>query len=221
MTVKLHLLLASVAILTASVAHAQLTVVSVNFLEEPPTLPAILSADGTAIPVGGGHVAVGTFSITDQDIQSLLYDGNVAGVLGAWVQHGGSGVFNGLGDSVAGFFEVTTEANSPVSGVGDKTIYTLITNTTTPGDHSELLIFRHNEVFPVVEIPAVDVLTVRVIPTSGSLIWGGYGNYLFDALDLGPAAAYNTQGAIPESSTATALLALGALVGFVAYRRRR
>lgn len=89
------------------------------------------------------------------------------------------------------------------------------------GGKSEFLIFRYNAIFPVVETPYVEFLTVRVAPESGTLVWGGYGNYPFDVPDLGPRAAYDTLAAIPESSVSATLRGLGGLAGFVMHHRRR
>lgn len=216
---KLRTFLALSAVLATSVAHAQLTVVSTNLSQDPVTLPGVLTSAGEVIATGNGFVAVGTFTISDVAIQDLFSAGNVTAILEAWVQHGSAGVVNGLGGGIDGAFQVDPQANTPAAGLGNKPVYTVITNTSSPTALSEFIIFRHNSVFPVVEAPTVGDLTVLMNPANGSLIVGGFGNFQTNAIGVGAEDAYNT-AAIPEPST-YALLGLGALAGFVAYRRRR
>jgi len=219
---KLRIFLAALAALSTSVVNAQLTVLSINLDQGAGSAPAVHTQAGTLISSDTGFVAVGTFSISDAQLMEYWSSGNVTAILEAWVQHGNAGTVNGLGGGLDGMFSVAPDAFTPTSGVGNKPVYTVITTTSSPLDpNAEFLIFKHSAVFPVVEPVAVDNFTVIMTPANGTLLVGEFGNYTAQGIGgaLPAEAGYNTV-VIPEPST-WALLGLGALAGFVAFRRRR
>ena len=179
----------------------------------PPTFNAVVDSNGAAIANGAGFASVGTFTLPAADINI----GNASAVLADFVLFGATGDFADEGAfSAPGLYNFDTAAPT-VEGdafVGNP-LFTLITDSATFADATELLVFQHTSNFEA-DDPLFTGSANLALDTGGTLLIGTAGATTTVA-GAGEVAAL-TLAAVPEPS-AVLLAGLGSMLMIV--RRRR
>lgn len=209
---------ALVALSLPAVATLQISVINTD-LET--YLEPVLSSAGVPYTQGSATVGVGFFNISDAEIQQLFAIGDVASLSEAFVSHGvqPTVAFGGGGDLAGVFTAAFDEAVTGAPKAGSN-VYVVIGQGDSLFGGSELLVFKSNTVFTVDTALIPTNVSANLRSTLGSVIVGSFGGSFDAGVGLGAQPHFSTAQVIPEPST-VALLGLGALAGFVAFRRRR
>jgi hypothetical protein len=207
--------LAIVAALGSSVQAANIS--GANFASNFSTFtPFMIGTQPMA--AGSGVVAIGSFSITDAEIQALAAAQNRTGLLAAFTQFATSAVVgDGGGFNTAGLYgkDYSAPLNTGNALIG-RNIYTLVGDQAALGGSSQMAIFKSTATFPednpvgVATANLTDAGTTLVVGTSvpGAVVPGVPGTFNGAALAV----------VVPEP---TALLTCLLGVFGMAIRRRR
>jgi hypothetical protein len=207
--------LTSFAIATTTVISVNAATVSVTNVDFGIT-NAVTNEAGVAMPVLGGVIAIGSFSISDLTIQNAT---EVGTLVAGFTEFGTTNTF-GAGFSIAGTYEFETSQNSddaPFNAGGS--VYTFIGNGATLSGSTEILIFKHDFSFAPETWTPANPAKLNGVPLATELLVGEFGNFSIDiGLASGAAPAFNLVTLVPEPSSIT-LLGLGSVA--LLLRRRR
>jgi hypothetical protein len=204
-------LIAAIVAITSPVYGVVVTLDSGGFSQ------AVVDTTNTAIPVGGGFIAVGFFSTyTSSTIFSDLSGSQLEADFNVF---GPSQVFAGVG--FEGFYALSVDggrvgASSPFL---NKTLITLIGNGSTLANSTEALIYQHTATWPNDDGAPVPAALTAVLGDNGNTtaFWFGAPTGGTTPILGSDIPAISMAKLIPEPSTAL----LGALGALGLLRRRR